>query len=106
MPDPKQSSNPIDKETAIAYATVEVYMSTTSTPPNNNASVKEALDHLGKVTTPLVSDLLCIAEKGAAEAVHALQRAQASTSEIVNAAINVGSAHADLLASTLKRGNN
>jgi hypothetical protein len=70
-----------------------------------NARVKEALERLNKVATPVVTDILGIAQRGVAEALSALQRAQESAPAIANAAVDVGSAHADLLTSTLKRNN-
>jgi hypothetical protein len=62
--------------------------------------VKETLHEFNRVTTPVLTDILAIAQKGVAEALAALQRAQKSVPDIANAAVNVGSAQADLIAST------
>ncbi len=65
--------------------------------------VKEALDRLNKVAAPAVTDVLAIAQRGVEETLAALQRAQGSVSDIANAAVNLGKAQADLLASTTGR---
>ena len=76
-------------------------MSTTPNYGNEGSErVKEALERLQKVTTPMVNDILSIAQA-------ALQRAQASVPDVADAARDVGAAQADLLASSLggKRSN-
>jgi hypothetical protein len=66
-----------------------------STNPNyENERVKEAVERLHKVATPMVNDILSIAQA-------ALQRAQASVPDIADAARDVSAAHADLLASSM-----
>jgi len=67
--------------------------------------VKETLHQFNSVTTPVVTELLGIAGRGVAEALAALQKAESNVSNIANAAVNVASAHADLLASSLKTNN-
>jgi hypothetical protein len=64
--------------------------------------VKETLHQFSSVTTPVVTEILGIARRSVAEALGALQKAESSVGDIANAAVNVASAHADLLASSLK----
>lgn len=73
---------------------------------SENERVKEALDRMSKVAAPVVTDLLTIAQRGVAETLAALQRAQASVPDIADAAVNLGAAHADLLAAATGRNNN
>jgi hypothetical protein len=64
-------------------------------PEDNAKKVKEALEQFDHAVRPVVSDVLGLAEK-------ALQRAHGSVGDIASAAVRVGAAQADLIASTAK----
>jgi len=68
-------------------------------PEENAAKVKEALKQFDRAVRPVVSDVLGLAEKATEQALSALRRAEGSVGDIANAAVQVGAARADLIAS-------
>ena len=65
--------------------------------------VKKAMKRMNKVTTPVVTDILAIAQRSVGEALTALKKAESAVPKIAEAAVDVGAAQADLLASAVKR---